>query len=237
MGKAQVSQGPVCLDGDHADVSYTADIHRATRREETQISAYEVGAVRTLSLGLFSPPAFLNVPLPWPCRLVIQGSPPPSPGNTFYFLIFQSFRATIPVSKKTDPCSSTRDMSGFLLAFLTMPVLQRRSLALKLPELWFQWGNFRWGKHSQVASGSTHSTYLSHKTCPRPALCYSEPWLVQSFGNCMWGSHRKHLCVAGVEGLYQWEMTSASITRNSSLHVSLLKRRGWLMLLWQFEIL
>lgn len=54
MGKAQVSQGPVGLDGDTQMPGYTADIHRATRWEETQISAYELGAVRTLSIGFLS---------------------------------------------------------------------------------------------------------------------------------------------------------------------------------------
>ena len=113
VGKAQVSQGPVWLDGDHADVRLHCRHSQSHEVGRNTDLCLWIWSCKDIVTRLFIPPTFsLNVPLPRPCRLVIQGSPPPSPGNILFFYSNHSGLRFL-LSKKADPCPSTGDMSGF----------------------------------------------------------------------------------------------------------------------------
>lgn len=111
--EAQVSQGPVCLDGDHADVRLHCR-HSAEPQggRNTDLCLWS-GSCKDTVTQLFSPPAFslsiaLTGPAVWLFRVV-------HPLREAYFLFLYSNHSGLRFLffQKTDPCPSTRDMSGF----------------------------------------------------------------------------------------------------------------------------
>lgn len=192
-----------------------------------------IGSCKDIVNRLFIPPAFsLNVPLPWPCRLVIQGSPPPSPGNTFYF--------SIPIIQGYDSCFPRRLTHAQAQGIW---VVSPASLPLQCSvstEIFWRRNYQNYDSNGEIlGGGSIHmqgGIWLNsqHLFIPQdlPQACPLLFWALdcgsRALGTHMWGSHRKHLCVARGGRAGQWEMTSASITRNSNLHVSAssFKRRG-----------
>lgn len=210
MGKAQVSQGPVWLDGDHADVRLHcrhSQSHEVGRNTDVCLWIWSCKDIVT---WLFTPPTFsLNVSLPRPCRLVIQGSPPPSPGNTFYF--------SIPIIQGYDSCSPRRLTHAQAQG---ISVVSPASLPLQCSvstEIFWSWNYQNYDSNGEIlGGGSIHmqgGIWLNsqHLFIPQdlPQACpllFRGPGLQQqSSGNSHWGSHRKRLFAAGGGRAGQWE--------------------------------
>ena len=120
--------------------------------------------------------------------------------ETLSIPLFHSFRAMIPAFQEDWPMPKHRGYEWFPPASLPLQCFVSMEIFWpKLPELWFQWENFRWGKHSHAGWHLAQLRAPIYPTRPAPGLpsailrprtaageLWELPWEGTTGNACVW---------------------------------------------------